>query len=74
MLKLITGWHNVQLEINERIFTFTVDDRPIFTENKKLLELKPIAVELFDFEKNLFYIGEFVCMTTITLRFVIHMN
>lgn len=70
---MITGWHNVQLEINERMFTFTVNDRPIFTENKKLLELKPMADEIFDFEKNLFYIGEFVCMT-ITLRFVIHMN
>lgn len=57
-LKIIikTGWHNVQLEINERTVTFTVDDRPIFTENKK--PIAAVAVELFDLEKNLFYIGE----------------
>ncbi|XP_037042682.1 protein eyes shut [Bradysia coprophila] len=52
------GWHDVQLEINEKIVTFTVDNRPIFTENQKLIKMRPsIMDEFFDFEKHPFFIG-----------------
>lgn len=55
------AWHNVQIEIDKKVIELSIDSRPIFTENKKTVDLTNDKMDLLAaMMEDLFYIGKYL--------------
>lgn len=52
------AWHNVNIEIDKKVIELSIDSRPIFTENKKIMDLSNDKVDISSAMEELFYIGK----------------